>query len=107
MGLEQQMNDGGQFTGVFAGGNTTSTLYTGSGRICRIIQTGVATAAYTVYDGTQATGGKLLYQSITNGAIGTIVNLQVPVDNGIHIVGTTNSPVLCVSYNKAGSNGNA
>lgn len=99
-------NTGGQFNAIFTGGSVNTLIYTGSGRLSRIHILTAGTAVVTIYDGTQETGGTMIYKTITNDVTGTIKDVQIPVTNGIAVVGTTGSAGLCICYNKDGVYGN-
>lgn len=104
--LSVPQNVGGQYIGSFTGGNVETLVYTGSGRLCRITIITAGTAAFSMYDGTQSTGGVLLYTSITNDTNGTQKDLQFSITTGIVVKGTTGAAGLVVGYNKAGALGN-
>ena len=99
-------NVGGQYNAIFTGGEASTLIYTGAGRLCKIHVITAGTAVVTIYDGTQSTGGTMIYKTITNDVTGTSKDIQIPVTTGIAIVGTTGSPGLCVCYNKDGVYGN-
>lgn len=99
-------NLGGQYIGQFTGGNVETLIYTGSGRLCRTTIITAGTAAYSIFDGTQSTGGTLVFTSITNDTNGTQKDLQIPITNGIVVKGTTGAAGLVVGYNKTGAYGN-
>lgn len=100
-------NNGGQFTGQFTGGNVETLVYTGGGRLNKIHVITAGTAVVSIYDGTQSTGGTLIYATITNDATGTIKDVQLPITTGIVVKGTTGSAGLTLAYNKTGPLGNA
>lgn len=100
-------NSGGQFTGVFTGGNVETLVYTGAGRLNKIHILTAGTAILSVYDGTNSTAGTLIYSTITNDVTGTIKDVQLPITTGIVVKGTTGSAGACVAYNKDGPLGNA
>ena len=63
-------------SGVITGNTTTETLvHTGAGRLNRINILTAGTASFNIYDGTQSTGGTLIFTSLTNDAVGTIPRL--------------------------------
>jgi hypothetical protein len=100
-------NSGGQFTGVFTGGNVETLVYTGAGRLNKIHILTAGTAILSVYDGTQSTGGTLIYSTITNDVTGTIKDVQLPITTGIVVKGAAGTAGVCVAYNKDGPLGNA
>lgn len=100
-------NSGGQFTGVFTGGNVETLVYTGAGRLNKIHVLTAGTAMVSVYDGTNSTTGTLIYSTITNDATGTIKDVQLPIATGIVVKGTTGSAGVVAAYNKGGALGNA
>ena len=100
-----QMGAGGQYNANTSGGNGETCIYTGAGRICQVCIITAGTAAWNFFDGTQSTGGTLLYTSITNDANGTIKTLNFPVSAGIVFKGTTGSAGVSVMYTKSGVNG--
>lgn len=92
-------NTGGQYT---AGASTTAetAVYTGGGRVCKVVIVTAGTSTYQLYDGTQSTGGVLIFTDITNRTVGQVVDLQVPVTTGIVYKGTTGSAGVLITYNK-------
>lgn len=96
---------GGQYGGQFTGGNVETLIYTGGGRLCRINIITAGTAVVSFYDGTQSTGGTLIYTTITNDATGTIKDVQIPIATGIVVKGTTGSAGVYVGYNKTSAYG--
>lgn len=100
-------NNGGQFTGQFTGGNVETLIYTGAGRLNKIHIITAGTTTWSIYDGTNSTTGTLIYSSITNDAIGTIKDVQLPVATGIVVKGTTGAAGMVIAYNKDGPLGNA
>lgn len=103
--LSIPQNSGGQYVGQFTGGNVETLVYTGAGRICKIAIITAGTAMISVYDGTQSTGGTLIYSTITNDVTGTIKDVQLPVATGIVVKGTTGSGGCAVGYNKSSAYG--
>lgn len=102
-----QQSGGGQYSTAIAGAATETLVYTGAGRVSSISYITVGTVAVSVYDGTQSTGGTLIYTSATNPTPGTISVLDWPINTGICVKGTsTASHGVAVSYNKSGVNGN-
>lgn len=99
-------NQGGQYSGVFTGGNVETLVYTGSGRLQRFAIITAGTASFSIYDGTQSTGGTLLFTSLTNDALGVVKDCQFPITNGIVVKGTTGAAGICTFYNKDSANGN-
>lgn len=105
--LSVQSNAGGQYNFAMTANTTAETaIYTGAGRVCKLFVTAAGTASLSIYDGTQSTGGTLIFTTLTNDALGTIKEVQCPVTTGIVLKGTTGSPGVCISYAKAGQNGN-
>lgn len=103
-----QSNSGGQFTTAVAGAASETLVYTGAGRVNALSFITVGTVAVSIYDGTQSTGGTLIYTSATNPTAGTTVKLDWPVATGICVKGTsTASHGVAVAYGKSGPNGNA
>ena len=100
-----QMGAGGQYNANTSGGNGETALYSGAGRLCQVVIITAGTAAFSFYDGTQSTGGTLIYTSITNDTNGTTKAINMPVVNGIVYKGTTGSAGLAIGYNKNGVNG--
>lgn len=98
-------NTGGQYGGNFTGGNVETLVYTGGGRICKFAITTAGTASFSLYDGTQSTGGTLIFTSLTNDPVGTVKDVQLPVNNGIVVKGTTGAAGIYVTYNKTGGLG--
>lgn len=96
---------GGQYSGQFTSGNVETTIYTGAGRLCKILVITAGTAVTSFYDGTQSTGGTLIYATITNDVTGTIKEVDIPITTGIVVKGTTGSMGCAVTYNKAGALG--
>lgn len=96
---------GGQYYGQFTSGNVETLVYTGGGRLNKVITITAGTAVLSIYDGTQSTGGTLIYTSITNDVTGTVKELDIPVTNGIVVKGTTGTQGAVVTYNKTGSLG--
>ncbi len=96
---------GGQYYGQFTGGAVETLVYTGGGRLCKVVTITAGTAATSIYDGTQSTGGTLIYTSITNDVAGTIKELDISVTNGIVVKGTTGSMGCIATYNKTASLG--
>lgn len=100
-------NSGGQFTGVFTGGAVETLVYTGAGRLNKIHILTAGTAMFSIYDGTQSTGGTLIYSSITNDVTGVVKDVQLPITTGIVVKGSTGTAGVVVAYNKDGPLGNA
>lgn len=100
-----QQNSGGQYNANTSGGNGETALYSGAGRLCQVVIITAGTAAFSFYDGTQSTGGTLIYTSITNDTNGTIKTPNLPVSAGIVYKGTTGSAGVAITYNKGGVNG--
>ncbi len=98
---------GGQYSTLVAGAASETLVYTGTGRVCQISFATVGTQALSIYDGTQSTGGTLIYTAATNPTAGSApVSLQWPIAVGIVVKGTsTASHGLAISYNKAGIGG--
>lgn len=104
-----QSGDGGQFKfAVIAGTSGSQCGYTGSGRVCKVICQAVGTSGGgTIYDGTDSTG-TAIFVGPTNPTVGQVFNIQVPVSTGIYYLGvTTVTGAYLITYNKAGSNGQA
>jgi hypothetical protein len=97
---------GGAYATLFAGTATEACAYTGAGRLCKLITITAGTSVVSVYDGTQSTGGTLVYTSITNDVSGTVKELDIPIVTGITLKGATNTGGFLVTYNKTGSLGN-
>ena len=102
-----QSNAGGQYSTFVAGTNNETLVYTGKGRLAQISFATVGTQTLSVYDGTQSTGGTLIYTSATNPTAGSApVALNWPIATGITLKGTSSAAHgVCVAYNKAGVNG--
>ena len=92
---------GGQYSGQFTSGAVETLIYTGAGRLCRISIITAGTAMISFYDGTQSTGGTLIYSTITNDVTGTIKDVQLPIATGIVVKGAAGSGGCVVGYNKA------
>lgn len=99
-------NTGGQYGGNFTGGNVETLVYTGGGRACKFAITTAGTASFSLYDGTQSTGGTLIFTSLTNDPVGTVKDLQLPISNGIVVKGTTGAAGIYLCYNKTDALGN-
>jgi hypothetical protein len=93
-------NTGGQYGTTCTSGNAETLIYTGGGRLCKFNIVTAGTASFSIYDGTQSTGGTLVFTSLTNDAVGTVKDLQTPITTGIVVKGTTGSAGLYVTYNK-------
>lgn len=103
-----QSNAGGQFSTAVAGANAETLVYTGAGRLNTISYITVGTVVVSIYDGTQSTGGTLIYTSATNPAAGSTQKLDWPIATGIVVKGTsTASHGLALAYGKSGVNANA
>lgn len=102
-----QQSRGGQYNTYVAGANGETLVYTGAGRACRLLFSAVGTVAVSIYDGTQSTGGTLIYTSTTNPTVGIApVELDWPIQTGIVIKGTsTASHGVALCYSKDGVNG--
>jgi len=99
--------NGGQYT-VSAASATGAALYTGAGRLCQIIVTTSGTGLVTIYDSIVSASGTVIFAGPAAG-IGLAslpINVQMPFALGLYCIGGTLSPVLTVSYNKSGVNGN-
>lgn len=96
---------GGQYLGQFTSGNVETLIYTGGGRLCKVVTITAGTAVASIYDGTQSTGGTLIYTSITNDVSGTVKTLDLPITTGIVVKGSTGTQGCVVSYNKEGAYG--
>lgn len=99
-------NTGGQYGGIFTSGNVETLVYTGGGRLCKFTILTAGTASFSIYDGTQSTGGTLIFTSLTNDALGTVKDVQLPISTGIVVKGTTGAAGIYVTYNKTGALGN-
>lgn len=97
----------GQYgSSAIAGANSETLVYTGAGAVATISFITVGTVAVSIYDGTQSTGGTLIYTSATNPSAG-MLEIPLPVANGIVVKGTsTASHGVFLGYNKSGPNGN-
>ena len=93
-------NTGGQYGGIFTSGNGETLVYTGAGRLCKFTILTAGTASFSIYDGTNSTTGTLVFTSLTNDALGTVKDLQVPITTGIVVKGTTGAAGIYVCYNK-------
>jgi len=102
-----QNSNGGQFNAAVASLTTETLVYTGAGILNKLSITAAGTASLSIYDGTQSTGGTLIFTSLTNDALGTVKDLQFPFANGLLVKGTTGVPAVGLFYCKAGSNGKA
>jgi hypothetical protein len=98
-------NTGGQYGTLYTGGNVETLIYTGSGRASKFAITTAGTASVSIYDGTQSTGGTLIFTSLTNDALGIIKDLQLPFTTGLVVKGTTGSAGGYITYNKTGAYG--
>lgn len=96
---------GGQYGGQFTGGNVETLVYTGAGRLCKFSVLTAGTASFSIYDGTQSTGGTLVFTSLTNDALGTVKDLQIPISTGIVVKGTTGAAGIYVCFNKTAAYG--
>ena len=95
----------GQFNAAVTNGNSETLVYTGAGALHRFSILTAGTASFSIYDGTQSTGGTLIFTSLTNDAVGTVKDCQFPVNTGIVVKGTTGSAGIGVFYSKSGVNG--
>lgn len=104
-----QQSNGGQFSTAVAGANTETLVYTGSGRLNLISFVTVGTVTVSIYDGTQSTGGTLIYTSATNPTPGAApVALDFPINVGICVKGSSTAcHGVALAYSKGGVNGNA
>ena len=98
-------NSGGQYTGQFTGGAVETLIYTGAGRLSKIHVITAGTAMVSIYDGTQSTGGTLIYSTITNDVTGTTKDVQLPITTGIVVKGSAGSAGVVVAYNKDATGG--
>ncbi len=104
-----QSGEGGYFKAAVAAGTSGSTLlYTGQGRVCKVICQATGTSGGgTIYDGTDSSG-TAIFVGPTNPTVGQVFNLQIPIATGIYYLGvTTVTGVYTITYNKAGANGQA
>lgn len=104
-----QTNNGGQFRAtVIAGTSGSSLIYTGQGRVCKVICLATGTSGGgTIYDGTDSSG-TAIFVGPTNPTLGQVFDIQVPVTTGIYYLGvTTVTGAYAITYNKAGANGQA
>lgn len=97
---------GGQYaSGVITGAATETLVFTGQGMLSTISFITVGTVAISIYDGTQSTGGALIYTSATNPSAG-MLETPLPFSTGICVKGTsTASHGVNVGYCKSGPNG--
>lgn len=106
--LAFQYSSGGQYNAAVAAAAASAVL-TGAGRLCKIVIMAQGSAVTDIYDNTAGSGTKI-YTIPASGTtalpIGTVVDIQIPVANGIYVAGTTNTSGITVTYNKAGPNGN-
>ena len=93
-------NTGGQYTGIFTGGNVETAITTSAGRLCKIIILTAGTTITSIYDGPNSTAGTLINATITNDVTGTIKDVQIPITTGIVVKGTTGSAGMGIQYNK-------
>lgn len=102
-----QQSQGGQYSTFVAGASGETLVYTGTGRLVQVSFATVGTVAVSIYDGTQSTGGTLIYTSATNPTAGNSpTRVDFPVATGIVVKGTsTASHGVAVAYNKNGTNG--
>ena len=107
-----QQSKGGQYSTHNAGGNIEVLVYTGQGRLQQFAILTAGTTTFNFYDGTQSTGGILLFSSLTNDPIGTIKACDIPFATGLVFKGSTGAAGVNTMYNKAplnltsGVNGN-
>lgn len=98
-------NYGGYHTTSVTAGDAETNVLSGAGRLNKLSIVTAGTAAFSIYDGTQSTGGILIYTSITNDPVGTVKTLDFPVANGITVKGTTGSAGMAVVYTGNGNQG--
>lgn len=103
--LSIPQNTGGQYNAAVTNGEAETLVYTGAGRLSRFAIITAGTASFSIYDGTQSTGGTLIFTSLTNDAVGTVKDVQAPISTGIVVKGTTGSAGIAVYYNKDGAYG--
>ena len=107
-----QQSRGGQYATHNAGGNIEVLVFTGQGRCQQFSILTAGTSSFNFYDGTQSTGGILLFTSLTNDPVGTIKQADIPFATGLVFKGTTGAAGVCTMYNKSpnsivtGVNGN-
>ena len=105
--LINQTSPGGQYSTALAGTTTEQLVYTGNGRLNALSFITIGTVTVSIYDGTQSTGGTLIYTSATNPTAGTTLALNWPIANGICVKGSsTAGHGLAIAYSKGGVNGN-
>lgn len=106
--LSQPTTIGGQYGSAVTNAVTTdiAVYTTGGGRLCKITIITAGTASLSIYDGTQSTGGALMFTSLTNDALGVVKDLGLPFASGIVVKGTTGSPGVFLTYNKTSAYGN-
>ena len=93
---------GGSATVAIAAGSATSTsvVKAASGRLCRVIATGVAasTAALTFYDNASAASGTIIGIIPTGTNPGQSFDIQMPASNGITAGLLSGSAAVTVSF---------
>jgi hypothetical protein len=93
------VTDGGTTATAVAAGTATDTVIKASvGRLCRILVTTAGTNAMMIYDNATAGSGKIIGATEANAVAGTVVNAQMPADNGITVDGHANNPAVTISF---------
>jgi len=90
---------GGQFSQAVASGAGTVTLKAAPGRLCRIVITAAGTAAVSIFDNASAASGTALFISPATTNLGSIIDVQVPAQNGITVSNPASGPNVTVSWN--------
>jgi len=95
-----QYTNGGAYA-ANAAAATATTILTGPGRICRIVVLTSGTAETVIYDNTAVSGTNILHRIPADPTVGTVYDVDMPVNTGITL-GATNTSGVRISYNQAG-----
>lgn len=102
----QVTSNGGQFYNICANA-TCSVVSSSPGRLCKLIflLNFANSTSTSIYDNATGAGGTIIYNTLPNTAVGTVVDLQIPVANGIYWGGAVNTPQALISFTKDGAYG--
>lgn len=95
---ESIVSVGGVSTVAIAVAAANTVVKAAPGRICRIVITTAGTTTFTVFDNATTNSGLVLYAAPAANAVGSIIDIQMPAQNGITIQNTATGPAMTVSF---------
>lgn len=95
---EKLVSVGGQFTSTVAVAAANTVIKAAPGRVCRIVITTAGTTAFQIFDNATTNSGTILYQSPAANSVGTVIDVQMPAQNGITVANTATGPAFTISW---------